>query len=193
MKPKTYHEKFKNRGFTIIEVAVSIFILAVAIIGIYSAFSIVIVLALDNSDRFIASYLAQEGMEIIRNIRDADWIAGNYWGTSFPDECFDNGCEVDYTTVSGGINSWPSVGKGNYLYIDNNGFYSYNTISENPTKFKRKIKIEEDYVGIDKSIMKVSVEVTWDKKATMLNPKQDAGSCMESNCIILEEYMYNWY
>jgi len=188
MKPETYNEKFKKSGFTIIEVAVSVFVLAVAVIGVYSAFSIVVILTLDNSDRFTAAYLAQEGIEIIRNIRDANWVAGNDWRYGLPD--FENGCEADY--ISGGVTPWPSG--GNYLRVnDENGFYSYNPLGTE-TKFKRKIKIStiSDPSAPD-GIMKVSVEVSWDKKATIFNSTEDAGACLESNCIILEEYMYNWY
>lgn len=182
-----------NKGFTIIEVAVSVFILTVAIIGVYSAFSIVVILALDNSDRFIAAYLAQEGIEIIRNIRDAKWVADNDdWKHGLD---FENGCEADYTTDNSANMIAPWAGNGNVLYTDDtDGFYSYTESGGTETKFKRKIKITfMPDPSVPEDIMKVRVEVSWEKKATMLNPLQPAGVCGESNCIILEEYMYNWY
>ena len=63
-----------SKGFTIIELIISIFILSVALVGIFSAFSIVTILTSDSADRLTGTYLAQEGMEIVRNIRDTNWI-----------------------------------------------------------------------------------------------------------------------
>ena len=63
-----------SAGFTIIELIISISILSVAIVGIFSAFSIITILTSDSADRLTGTYLAQEGMEIVRNIRDNNWL-----------------------------------------------------------------------------------------------------------------------
>ena len=36
-------------------------------------------------NNFIASGLVQEGMEVVRNIRDQDWFLGNSFGASLAD------------------------------------------------------------------------------------------------------------
>jgi prepilin-type N-terminal cleavage/methylation domain-containing protein len=185
------HRKKLNRGFTIVEVAISIFVLSIAVIGVYSAFTLVALLTSDVEERFIGVYLAQEGVEIIRNIRDTNWVldADNGWDEAISiyndGGCMDNGCQVAY-------NSSPSPwAGGTYLNIDENGFYSYS--GEMLTKFKRKIIIEDSGAGA----IHVSVEVSWNKKATMLSPEELAGtadcSTSESNCVVFEEYMYDWY
>ena len=183
--------KFKNSaGFTIIELIIAIFILSFSILGVYNAFSVVIILTHGATDRFTAAYLAQEGLEIIRNIRDSNWIDGAAdWTRSIQD--FQNGCEADYTTgtdVPGAKPFTPWTGGedgGNYLRIDRDGFYSYKPMGSGTleTKFKRKITITllSDY------IMKVSVLVTWDEKPNILNPTGEVGS------IEAEETLYNWY
>jgi len=162
--------------------------LAVAVIGVYSAFSIVVILTLDNSDRFTAAYLAQEGIEIVRNIRDSNWVLGQEeWNAGFVDR--DQGIEVDYLTRSGNeIQPW--IGDGNYLNIDVRGFYSYDTGPE--SKFKRKITIKH-MSQESGGAMLVSVEVTWQKNATILSHQEPAGACGELNCVKMEEYMYDWY
>ena len=158
-----------NKGFTIIEVIVAIFILSIAVIGVYNAFSIVVILTADTTDRFMAAYLTQEGMEIIRNIRDYNWIAKNDWRCGLADvagstepcdlgskDCASSGCEADYQTMGTDSSPLSPYGtNGNYLNIDTEGFYSYNTVNNKGTKFKRKITIEP-VAGYEDYIMKVS-------------------------------------
>ena len=151
-----------SKGFTIIELIIAIFVLSVAVVGIFSAFSIIVVLTSDTADRLTATYLAQEGMEIVRNIRDTNWLymdicAANMipfpMGVTCPATWVDklnvcaSGCEADYTTAGTGttmpssISVWASPGR--YLKIDSSqysttyGFYNY--LSGTDSKFKRKI------------------------------------------------------
>jgi prepilin-type N-terminal cleavage/methylation domain-containing protein len=209
----------KEKGFTLIEIVISILILSVGIIGIFNAFSMVVILTSDVSNQLTGTYLAQEGMEIVRNIRDTNWLNMdarysfgedyNYSWLKNIDLCA-NGCEADYTTNTDGYSVMlPWSGDGNYLNIDSsidtNGFYSYKTGSR--TKFKRKIIIKclPDYNcndPINNYIMKVVVQVSWDKKATILNPETilagasdltDTSQCNPANCITIEETLYNWY
>jgi prepilin-type N-terminal cleavage/methylation domain-containing protein len=175
----------KKNGFTLIELVIAIFILVVAIIGVYNAFSIIVVMTTDSSSRFTAAYLAQDGMEIIRNIRDNNWVLDQPWKTGLTG-C-EAGCEADYKTGTSQeitpLREYPEG--GNYLRInDNNGFYSYDETGEYATtKFKRKITIEEDPMNED--TLYVSVEVTW-------NEKGEEG-CDYGNCIEVEEKLYDWY
>jgi len=188
-----------NKGFTIVEVAISIFVLSIAVIGVYSAFTLVALLTSDIEERFIGVYLAQEGIEIIRNIRDTKLITDldNGWGNAISEYngagC-NTGCETD---IGRDLSPWMVTGdeQGIYLNIDENGFYGYS--GNTPTKFKRKIIIEPS-AELPENAIHVSVEVSWDKKATMLNPAGEfAGmtdcSTSESNCVVFEEYMYDWY
>ena len=193
MNFKIYYKKLNKQGFTIVEVAISIFVLSIAVIGVYSAFTLVALLTSDIEERFIGVYLAQEGIEIIRNIRDTNWVLGKNWedirGIYDNGDC-SNGCQADYTANTDTSLIFPWAG-GAYLYIDNNGFYGYGDVTK--TKFKRKIIIEETGAGA----IHVSVEVSWNKKATMLSPEELAGtadcSASESNCVVFEEYMYDWH
>lgn len=67
----------RNRGFSMIEVIVAIFVFAVGITAVMSLISKEIFLLRSVDDRLTAIYLAQEGIEIIRNIRDENWINGS--------------------------------------------------------------------------------------------------------------------
>lgn len=197
-----------QKGFTIIELVISIFLLAIAVIGIFSAFSVVAILTSDASNRLTATYLAQEGMEIVRNIRDTNWLnmdAENPPGATWVDNfsvCEANGCEMDYTSgVKNFVSSLPiSPWVGRYLKIDDDGFYNYSNGDQ--SKFMRRIIIKPvdgaDYV------IKVFTQVSWDEKANILNSRIPAGSsdpkdpgnllkCNPANCIKTEMTLYNWY
>lgn len=183
----------KQQGFTIIEVIVAIFILSVAVVGVFSAFSLIVILTSNASDRLTAAYLAQEGVEVVRNIRDNNWLKeGSPEGSQWYDglwRCFDaEGCEVDYRTTADGPETVLPWAERDLNII--NGFYAYDATNPSRTKFKRQIKISclpyGDCSGGD-DIMKVSVEVFWREKPSILNPSGEPGS------IMVEETLYNWY
>lgn len=176
-----------GEGFTIIELVIAIFILFVATFAVYNAFSTIVVLTAGISDRLTATYLAQEGIEVIRNIRDANWINDRSWDSGL-NGCSD-GCQADYTTGTTIAAPWtlapwageePSGGAdggGILLKLNANGFYAYGGAGSD-TKFKRKITITslEDY------IMRVSVKVFWSQKGDW-----------SQNVIEAEEILYDWH
>lgn len=176
----------KRNGFTIIELVISIFILSVAIIGAYNAFTTMDILTSNSTDRLVGAYLAQEGIEIIRNIRDTNWLEGEDWQTGLID-C-ESGCEADYKTFGDYATPLTLWAGGNYLYSDSDGFYSYDTNSSDNPKFKRKIVIEPMQTsGGEDDVMRVEVTVFWNQKSNLLFASS------ENNSITVEEFLYNWY
>lgn len=180
----------KQKGFTIVELIISIFILAFAVVGIYTAFSMTVVLTRDASSRFVAAYLAQEGIEIVRNIRENNWLKMSVlpleddsmqWNTGLTG-C-ETGCELDYRTLGtpeSPLTPWPASIGGNILYIGNDFLYSYDIAW--PTKFRRKVTITLK----TPDILSISSEVFWEEKSTILGPKTDRS-------IKAEEDLYDWY
>lgn len=169
-----------NQGFTLIELVISIFVLVVGVIGVYNSLSFAIIYTGDISSRLTAAYLAQEGIEITRNIRDNNWLSGSINWDNELNNC-QLGCEADYKTgtqegVSGLV---PISGSGNYLNLGSNGFYSYDSTGSpppTPTKFKRRITVTPK----TPDSMLVNVFVTWKEKGETLSFEA-------------EEYIYNWY
>lgn len=180
-----------NKGFTIIELIITVFILSIAVIGVFSAFSVMVIMTSSISDRLVAGYLAQEGAEVIRNIRDNNWLKMDEdtdfytWDYEIY-KCFGSGgCQVDYTTLYLTNPIAPYSGD-KYLNIDENNFYSYNEGIK--TKFRRKIVVEPEYDDENKLyMMKVTVEVFWDEKPSILNPSGEEG------VIEIQSVLYNWY
>ena len=184
------HSNFKkSAGLTMIELVISLFVLTVAVIGVYNGFSIMVVATAQMSDRFTASYLAQEGIEVIRNIRDNNWLKDpkTDWKTGLicgnpPSPC---SWQADYTSTGAGLTPYNS---SNYLNISPKGFYYYDLSNPNKTKFTREITVTPiaDVNG-ETYILKVAVTVFWDEKATIFNFEKKYGS------ITTEDYLYNWY
>lgn len=161
--------KMKNKGFTLLEVIIAIFLVLVGITGTFALITKTMGVMAVSSSRLIAAYLSQEGIEVIRNIRDTNWIEGALtWDDGLL--CGAPPCdwEADYQAQT--LNDEYD---GDYLNIDGNGFYSYSTGI--PTKFKRKITIAPD--GSD--ILKVTVMVEWKEKG-------------ETYIHTVQENLYNW-
>ncbi len=170
----------KEKGITLIEVIVATFILLVAIVGSFLAFTQIIVATSSVSDRFVAAYLAQEGVEVIRNIRDTNWIGGAGWDDILT-TCPGGGCQVDYKTgTPDNVVTSLDTYSGNPLNINDDGFYTYG--AGTPTRFKRKITItpgSADQADGDNNKLDVLVEIMWTNRGS-------------SYSFTTEEALYNW-
>ncbi len=179
------------QGFTLIETIIAIFILTIGVLGVYLVFAGFYNQSKNYSNYLTASYLSQEGMEIIRNMRDYNWTQGNssYWLDQIDNGNCANGCdfEVDFKTGTS-IESIIFPYQTRVLNIDNDGVYSYSNSGEYlPTIFKRKITItgplrvqgSPDY-SENPDLMIVTSKVIWDYNGNEYN-------------VQMEEFLYNWY
>ena len=186
--PSTTFVRKSGAGFTIIEMVISIFILSVAVIALFGTFSIMVILSSEAEDRLIATYLAQEGIEIIRNIRDNNWLAsaadseGVAWDQGLG-ACYSAaGCEVDYRATGFGVN--PAYPWQDRFLKTSSDKYFYGYDSGTETKFKRKITIDET---IAPHILKIKADVFWKRRPSIINPAGGDGT------IEAEDILYNWY
>jgi len=138
---------FENKkGFTLLEVLVAVSVLVIGSVPAFSTIAQTISSATFARDKLIASFLAQEGIEIVKNIRNTNWIQGNSWNQGLSPGSY----QADYNDIPP-FSSY----NGAQLRLDPNGGYSYD--SGTPTKFQRKITIQQ----IDSNELKVTVEVFW--------------------------------
>lgn len=158
------HNKNK-KGFTIIEVLIAIFVITIGITSSLSLINYSISSAAVGKSQIIAASLAQEGMEIIRNIRDGNWLEDVAWNDGLTG-C-SAGCRVQYNSAS-----LLSLSGNPVLKVDSNGLYQYSTGTN--TLFKRKITINS--VGL---YLKVVSEVTWSERGRDLD-------------ISAEDRLYDW-
>jgi type II secretory pathway pseudopilin PulG len=174
-----------TKGFTLAEVLVAIFILVTGIIGVSFLITNTISSVNHSSKKLVAAYLAQEGIEIARNIRDTNWLQHqanptNPWDDGLTvcqctcdDMSFDGACVVDYMSP---MIADPILEEfdATHDYLNNSsGFYSYSAGS--PTKFKRKIVILPDG-----DVLHVCVRVEWEERGISYH-------------VMAREDLYNWF
>lgn len=141
------------RGFTLVEIIVAIGLISLVSVSVMSAVSLSLTSAAKIKNDLIAAGLAQEGLEIVRNIRDRDWHLGSSFGASLA-----NGNYL----VDWGSQSLLSFSDA-FLKKDSNGFYGYQPGQD--TIFKRKIIIENSAQN-PATVEKVAkVEVSWPEKS----------------------------
>ncbi len=177
-------KKSNNIGFTLLEVMIAIFFLTVGIGGAFTVIQRTVGLSYINASRLVAANLAQEGIEIVRNIRDTNWIEGEDWdkgiGIQYTGTPLDSVYyEVQYNDKEADIVVCVTPCDYNdmrFLNIDEDSFYSYKDSGiYTTTKFKRKIAISDK----DSDKLKVTVIVEWQERGTTHN-------------FTAQEYLYNW-
>lgn len=153
-----------KQGFTLIETVVAIFLLTVGVAGSFALMQRVSFSASFSASQLVASYLAQEGIEIIRNIRDTNYLQDISWDSGI------NGVadfRLDYRS-----DEFPDATCGAYLRHDGD-FYVCS--GDSSSKFQRQIIIEKP--APDKMV--ISVQVSWSERGIA----QQVSSATE---------LYNW-
>ena len=154
-----------TKGFTLIEVLAAMFIMLIGVLGVFSLISRTVTFNSSVNSQLVASYLAQEGLELVRNIRDTNFLkihkgAGGNWTDDIIacDPPYDPPCVVDREADY--IETALGVSQGRFLKISG-GLYSYTAGDD--TIFKRNISI----VQSSADALSVSVDVSWlDKENT---------------------------
>ena len=144
-----------TRGFTLIETLVAITILVTAIAGPLTIASKGLTSAILGRDQFIASFLAQEGIEFIRQKRDTNSLANpsSNWLTGL-DLCTAGNCMVD--PKNDAISACPS-GTCSALRRDTTGFYTYD-LTGVETPFTRTVRVTPNANGYEATVTSV---VSW--------------------------------
>ena len=76
----------KNKGQSLLELIVAIGIILACTIATLTLVITSIQAGRKGSDKIIATNLAREGIEIVRNIRDSNWLSGNSWNERLSSE-----------------------------------------------------------------------------------------------------------
>jgi Tfp pilus assembly protein PilV len=121
-------------GFTLLGTVIAIAIVLIGTLSILTLSKQSLLIIYEASDKLIAVYLAKEGMELVRNERDQNWLRGGV--------AWNEGIE--------------SISLQN-LKIDNN-FYNY--VTGTPTIFSRKTTITT-LLPDKPNKLRVEVEVKW--------------------------------
>lgn len=189
--------KQKNQGFTLVETLVSISIFTMSILGLLSVLSSGITSTSYAKNKIIAGYLAQEGIEYLRNMRDTfvlyditsgqnGWNGASGFITKLTNaSCYAaNGCyfgdlgSADYSNLSQPMKNLSMTACGGncpvLTYNNTSGKYSYDVSGTN-TSFIRKIQVST----ISANEIKISSTVYWTQGSGTYN-------------ITFSENLYNW-
>ncbi|MBI2627474.1 type II secretion system protein [Candidatus Nomurabacteria bacterium] len=176
--------KQKNTAFTLVETLVAISIFTVSLLGIMSVLASGIANTNYAKQKMVATYLAQEGIEYIRNMRDTKVLYGSgdsnaKWNQFKSDlsPCnndSDHACGFN-TVFPYDVSTCPSLNDCK-LYVNNGG---YNTNSSGTDSgFVRKIWMDTAGLGSDE--VKIFSKVEW-----------TTGSGVKS--VTFSENLFNWW
>ena len=144
-----------QRGFSFIESMLAVFLVSVGLLVALKLLTAGLKNSMDARNQFTASLLAQEGVELVRNVRDNNWVDNNPVTGSFNglNESTQNNtnCAIDYNT------SLNCSSPDNTLNLNSN-YYDHNGGSA--TKYKRRILLNYDTTP-NPNYLVVTSMVTW--------------------------------
>lgn len=161
-------------GQALIESIVAVSILTVGFLGIFSLLSQSLSLNRVVSDNYTATYLAAEGIEIVKNLIDANTIRGQAWNCGLTDGVYEAAWD-----------SLPAAGAcgGTALASNQNRFLSFSSATNlysysgtSPTSFKRQIILTR----VSGDELKVVSQVNWTGRGT------------GNFSVNLEDHFYHW-
>jgi len=193
----------KDSGFTIVEVLIALTIFSIAIAGVITA---AVQGGLDVNkakNRVVAGYLADEGLELVRGLRDtmvvqnAGFGAAHDWAGFLTaiDLCThasggtQQSCDIDAENTAGStpfplpanIIGCVPLGSACPLYYDTHGYYTHVSVGAASTSFSRGIHVTE-IAGSGTSTDEVHVvsTVSWYEGITQQS-------------VSVSEDLFNWY
>lgn len=167
----------QKRGFTLLEIMVVLFVISLGMVGVLSLIIQNIQAQSYNKNNLIAYQLAQEGVELIRKVRDSNWKQSLPYNTNLADGQY----YMDY------LDNVPTLCNPNdheqaeklVLKQDENGFYFNESLTSTgvttSSGFSRLITIR----NIDAKSLQVTVKVSWKEKG-------------RDSSYILDTYLYDW-
>lgn len=156
----------KYSGQILVEVLVALSVLTMGFVGIFSLLNQSLALHRVVANNYVATYLAGEGVELIKSAVAENLISGSPWNSGLLDGTY----EADYL----GFLS-PVGGSLRPLQYDTNlGVYSYNPGTT--SQFQRSVAI----TAVSSQELRVISSVRWTTR----------GSAVSS--VSVESYLYNW-
>lgn len=163
-----------QRGFTLVEVLAALAMLSVAIVPTLFLSTSSLDISFSIRNNLIAANLAQEGVEVVRAIRDANWFNSVAYDSGLT-TCT-TGCRVEYKSsalsplgVNPVLTLNPSTGV--YFYPDLDGSIAGSVDSI----FKRTITI----TSVSAVELKVTSAVSWTERGRAKN-------------VTVEDHLFNW-
>ncbi len=152
-----------NCGFTLLETIVAVGLIMVGFVAVLVLITTSLFYISNIQDRLAAANLIAEGIEVVRNIRDNNWLQNRTWNSGLA-----NG---DYQTAYNSMSL--SSYNGSPLLLDSNGLYNYTSGAATP--YVRKISI----ANLSNYEIRIIATVTWQRR----------GITYSSSA---EDHLFNW-
>ncbi|MBI2635283.1 MAG: type II secretion system protein [Parcubacteria group bacterium] len=155
----------KESGFTLLETIVATGVIVTALVSSLTLINSSLVSASNFGDRLVASNLAAEGIEVVRNVRDNNWLQNLSWNNGL----LNGDYNVAYNSLS--LSPYNDV----FLRLNSsNGVYDYSAGSSQ-TIFKRKISV----LNLSSYEIRVISTLSWQRRN-------------QSYSVVIEEHLFNW-
>ena len=150
-----------NRAFTLVETLVAITVLMIAVAWPLTIANRALRAALNARDEVVANYLAQDALEMVKNIRDNNYLTTN--GATFPPAvlgaCIGGSCALD-TTVLSPVASAISCATTGALCTDSNGHYTHSCLGNTASIYTRTIQMTVNSSNANEYTVVVTVSWT---------------------------------
>lgn len=165
--PKFGVARQRRGGFTLMEIIVAVAVIAIALGASIALISFSVSGIITGKSKIIATNLAQEGLEIVRNIRDSNWVSYKRSPDNWREGLGQGNWRVQYNRTE------LLYAASTPLRVNSAGFYQYDQGTD--SLFYRRINIQ--HIGDNQ--IKVTAQITWQEKG-------------RSQSIVVEDRLYNW-
>ena len=176
-----------RRGQAMIEAIVALSALVIAFVGVYGLLSTSLRYNRFVANDYTATYLAAEGIEVVKNLLDSNIIAGRSWDCGFMNGTYELTYDTQFTDTGGGTADClqsvltPVSTNPRNLYLDpTSHLYNYNVpVSGTFVRTVTATILKSDALGNPQEIQ-VNSRVSW-------------GQGTGSRNINLEDRFFNWH
>ena len=149
-------------GFTFVEALIAMSLIIIAFVNVLSITSFALGRIREARDSMVASYLAQEGIELAAALRDENWLNNRPFDSSITNGTY----RMDYLGTI-------DASAGSPLLFDQQKGFQYTTGV--PTSFIRRVTFSKPKAYI----VKVQSQVSWTARGT-------------TRSMVVEDNLYNW-
>lgn len=177
------------RAFSTPEVLLSIFLVSIGLVTIMAVMSQSLRYSYKNQDVIIATDLAQEGIELIRNVRDNNFATG---GTGFAAFSSNRHCRIDWNDSSASLDCQGSQGTASRYYLQYAGSpATYAHFGTGEGRYSRYIYI--DYTNNAQGERALVRSFVFWGNGTLPPTNGNASGCTNAtSCVFSETFLTAW-
>ncbi len=160
-----------NKGQMLIEAMVAMSVISIGMLGVFSLLANSLGIGKVTSNQYVGTYLAAEGIEVVKNMIDTNVNSGGMaWNSGLAQNGYTFAVQYDSASTTDETDVTKPL-----LFDSSTGLYSY-TVGK-PTVFTRAITVTNLMSGNE---IQVDSVVSW----------TDQGDTKDS--VQLEDHFYNW-